>query len=68
MSGSKGLQKMAKNNVHWDIYLDNDLKCKERKNARITSMNHMLGHLEIHAKPNVEHIHVDTQHKICGHT
>ena len=31
-------------------------------------MNHMLWQLEIHAKPIIEHIHADTQYKICGHT
>jgi len=31
-------------------------------------MNHMLWQLEIHAKPITEHIHVDTQYKLCGHT
>ena len=43
-------------------------KCKERKNAQITSMNHMLWQLEIHAKPIIEHMHEDTHYKICGHT
>ena len=63
MLDSKGLQ-MAENNVYWDNYLANGL---ERMNAQITSMNHMLWQLEIHAKSIVEHIHADTQYKIYGH-
>ena len=52
MSGLKGLQ-IVENNVYWDNCLTNGL---ERRNAQITSMNHMLWQLEIHAKSIVENI------------
>ena len=63
MSSSEGSQ-MAKDNVYWGSCLANGL---ERRNAQITSMNHMLWQIEIHAKSIVEGNHSDTQYKICGH-
>ena len=53
------VHKRSENNVHWGSYLANDL---ERRNAHITSMNHMLWQLEIHAQSIVAHIHADTQY------